>query len=894
MASAAPQTFLLETKLSEPSARDNSVVRRRMLERFADFQPGGVWLVHAPAGFGKTTLLGQIRATLTQQRHRTGWITLDDADCDPKGFLAYAHAAVGLALGQANAAAIKHAEETFYLSIDEIGISLINRVARARVPVALLIDDYHRAQGDETDRVLRWIVDHQPAGMTLIVASRSRPMLPYSRLRLTEKFWELGQDDLRFDLTEATSALGGADRQAAIQLNSLVGGWPAALELAKACIADGRLTDSHVAALAGSEDEIRSYLAEQLYDGLRPADQGIVTAIASVERINADLLKVLAGVNDADGALRALFDRGLPITPLKGATRWWTMHPLFREYLLKRARVDDIDLNALRRRAMHWFVENQHLAEGIVHAAATGLTTEALRMIETHGGWRLVLSGYGPHLRRILTGMGIDELVSYPRAALALPFDLAKTGAVQEARNALDQIATHLRSIHGEATASELALVDAHVRLYEDEPLGPLDASLLENFASDGDDADPVAAALISNLLCLIFLHMGDIPNARSHCARAVRSYRRANAVFGELHMRAHLGLILYQEGDLAAAEAELRGMVRGCTQLVGADSDIEAIANVMLAEVLVERGDIDGAATLVNASLDRVATSDAWLDVLASAYKTMARVALRQDGIKAATAVLNSAVETARRRRLPRLDRLAKAEKARALVLIGRYAEAELELEALLQRGDPSGLPQPTGEVDWALRNDSVLTTHARLLTRTGRPDQALAVLDRGLASTAKGSRRLSWTKMQCIRAVALAAVEGEAAAIHALADCVTPLVRQPPRQFLYDEGRPLGRLLARIEPLGLPPDVGESLPALVARADGDESEAQAGDGPPDTMMLTYLRLLAQGHSNKEIARALNVSDNTVKYHLKRIFAQLRVDNRTRAVIAAQRMTLI
>jgi DNA-binding NarL/FixJ family response regulator len=44
----------------------------------------------------------------------------------------------------------------------------------------------------------------------------------------------------------------------------------------------------------------------------------------------------------------------------------------------------------------------------------------------------------------------------------------------------------------------------------------------------------------------------------------------------------------------------------------------------------------------------------------------------------------------------------------------------------------------------------------------------------------------------------------------------------------------------------------------------------------------------LAQGQSNKEIARAQGVSDNAIKIHVRNIFAKLGVHNRTQAAMRA------
>jgi DNA-binding CsgD family transcriptional regulator len=56
----------------------------------------------------------------------------------------------------------------------------------------------------------------------------------------------------------------------------------------------------------------------------------------------------------------------------------------------------------------------------------------------------------------------------------------------------------------------------------------------------------------------------------------------------------------------------------------------------------------------------------------------------------------------------------------------------------------------------------------------------------------------------------------------------------------------------------------------------------------------LEVLRLLAGGRSNKEIARQLEVSPNTVKTHVARLFGKLGAERRTAAVLAARQLGLI
>ena len=53
-------------------------------------------------------------------------------------------------------------------------------------------------------------------------------------------------------------------------------------------------------------------------------------------------------------------------------------------------------------------------------------------------------------------------------------------------------------------------------------------------------------------------------------------------------------------------------------------------------------------------------------------------------------------------------------------------------------------------------------------------------------------------------------------------------------------------------------------------------------------------LRLLARNYANKEIAIALAVGDETVKWHLKNIFAKLGVGSRRHAVARARALGVL
>lgn len=79
--------------------------------------------------------------------------------------------------------------------------------------------------------------------------------------------------------------------------------------------------------------------------------------------------------------------------------------------------------------------------------------------------------------------------------------------------------------------------------------------------------------------------------------------------------------------------------------------------------------------------------------------------------------------------------------------------------------------------------------------------------------------------------------------------------------------------------------------VPPLLLNAAHATSAASPGLTERQTEVL---RLLADGHANKQIARTLDIAEKTVKVHVSAIFKFLNVDNRTQAVTVAQRQGLL
>src|SRR5687768_8069313 len=85
---------LILTKIV-PSVRPNQLVRESLVRRLDDVIAHRLTLLHAPAGYGKTSLLTQWHEQLRGRGLQTAWITLEDNESDAGRFAEYVLATIG-------------------------------------------------------------------------------------------------------------------------------------------------------------------------------------------------------------------------------------------------------------------------------------------------------------------------------------------------------------------------------------------------------------------------------------------------------------------------------------------------------------------------------------------------------------------------------------------------------------------------------------------------------------------------------------------------------------------------------------------------------------------------------------------------------------------------------
>jgi len=895
---------LLATKLHMPRPRPGQVLRPRLTARLDEGLARGLILASAPAGYGKTVLL----ADWARRGERpVAWLSLDAGDNDPARFWHHAVAALDRArpgTGDRVAPLLGPPAPT---SFQGLVTALINDLAGEEA--LLVLDDYHLIGSPQVHESLAFLVEHRPAGICVVLASRSDPPLPLARLRARGQLAEIRVADLRFTPAEAGELLQHAaaalpDASVAA-LAARTEGWAAGLQLAALSLRGQDDAAAFVAAFTGSHRYVLDYLAEEVLERQDEQLRRFLLETSVLDRLSGPLCDAVTGREGSQALLEQAERAGLFLIPLDELRGWWRYHHLFADLLRARLQQEQPSRAAqLHRNAAVWCQEHKLADDAIGHAAAAGEMLWAARIIEQQFDLVHRIRGEAATIDRWLSVLPADVVRSRPRLLLAQAHLAADSG-------------------HPEVMEPLLDAVDCAPPGWADEPFEPASgaaASFLIN----------VPAMTTLNRSYLAQLH-GD---AEGTAAFATQTLAQSKPEEGALSATAHgfLAVAEWLRGRLAEAERALASSLTGWRET----GQLTLIGWGCYELVLIQlaQGQLDAAALTCEQVLGSLVTSGRPAPAAGPSYAGLAEIAYQRDELDVALRHATEGITLCRQfvYTPPLADGLA------TLAMI-RQAAGDLAgaLEAITEAGQaapgPAGLLNPVparrarlllaqgdlaaaasfaqdnglgpdDEPDYARESGHLVL--ARLLLAQDRPGQSLALLDRLDAAAKAQNRTGSLIEISALRALALAATGDETDAVTTLAGTLLLACPQGYVRVFADEGPPMAALLGRLiaaQRTGSGSRAAAEVPlGYLARLQGAFGPGRpARDSVPSGIVdpltsreLEVLEMLAAGRSNQAIAGELVVTLDTVKKHVGHVLGKLGAANRTEAVARARELNLL
>lgn len=444
-------TPVLNTKFNIPPLRPKTVPRERLIHKLREGLHRKLTLISAPAGYGKTTLIGDWIATCGRP---CAWLSLEEEDGEPARFLSCLISSLQTLAPKTGEGVLAVLQSPEPPPLELILTALLNDIS-AMATCMLILDDYHVVQSQSIDKLVSFLLDHLPGHVRLVMITREDPLIPLARLRVQDQLTELRASDLVFTSTEAEEFLNRimglnlpADKIAALE--SRTEGWIAGLQLAALSIQGDHGTGRFIQSIAGSHHFVLDYLVEEVLQRQTEAVQLFLLRTSVLDRLCGSLCDaiLLKPATPGRQQLLELERQNLFVIPLDHERQWYRYHHLFAESLRRRLQDshDNSRIAEINKRASEWYESQGFEIEAFRHAVQSADIDRAARLLEG--------TGKPLHLRGA-ADLALKWLESLPAAELeARPALLVIYGSVL----LITGMPTH---IEPKLRAAEAALVGA-------------------------------------------------------------------------------------------------------------------------------------------------------------------------------------------------------------------------------------------------------------------------------------------------------------------------------------------------------------------------------------------------------------------------------------------------
>jgi LuxR family transcriptional regulator, maltose regulon positive regulatory protein len=897
------QPVLLATKVVPPRLPAGLIDRPRLASLAAQTEKKRLTVIKAPAGFGKTSLALTWLTALESGSARVAWLSLDAEDDEPARYFNHLAHALRQACGDVGAAVIGLTAEASFVPANALASTLINELVDVDDEVYLFIDDYHLITETPIHEAMALFIANMPSQVHVVLCSRTDPPLPTAKLRARNDLLELDASTLRFNFDETRRFVehecpGKVRTTDMKSLFATTEGWAAALRISASVLArDDRPRGWTASVPTGASRPLADYL-EDILQSLPAGMLDFMLRTALLDRLSAPLCEALTGLGSSQDMLDAIVARQLLLEPMDLEGQWFRYHPLMAEYLQRqlKARYRD-EVAELHRRAWQWYAAARQWTDAVKHAIAAGATDDAIRLME-HCAKSLLKKG------DLLTLVGWQRQFPSDLMRAQITVRLATTwGTVLALR--FDDARSMLESIERDATSKaadadyvrwECVAIRSALTALQDDPQTAL--SLAQQYLAQ-PSRDSWATNAVSNVARFAHWKTGNLEalHAVPWIPDSIEDDQRS--VFSSVYRLCLLGHVEMQQVHFSHAERLFNEAMDLAERHSGRHSIAAALCAPMIAQLLYEQGRLDEAEAML-VELMPIVELAVLLDSVLICYRVLVRIAVTRANFPHAHALLDSAQALGQARGWNRLVAAALSERTRLNLREGRFAEAGACVAQLRQLATANA--ESSGPVSPEIENYLDFGA-AYLAIGRHQTQEAVERLSDAVERLERNNGRYFALRLRTVLALAWLSAGERDRALDIFFEVAAVAAPAGIYQSIVDQGPEIGPLLklardsARAKPQA--PEIAAWLDRVTEswRALHEPDTKPRREGERDLLSVRerdIIELIAKGQSNKEVARTLGITPETVKSHVKSIFTKLAVDKRAQAVSRAQALGLV
>lgn len=897
----SPTPWVLTHKVHIPDLVAGYVSRPELEKRCA---PRGrqLTMLQAPGGFGKTALLAHCCSRFRDHGHTVAWLAVDEEDgavaVATYLMLAFEQAgittfdAAGQSVGASTTGRESDTQAAYRINL------LIHAIERHGQPCLLALDELERLRNPQAVAILNTLLRQSPDNLRFAMAFRERPPgLDIAMFLLEGRGETITAEELRFSLPDIARFFDTElSRRELTSVAASSAGWPIALRIYRNAVQAGVPPDDPV----GAKETVAAWIESRLWRGLSTDDREFILDVSLFDWIDAELIDEATGQRHSRRRIESMASLAGLLQITGSGTTTMKLHPLIREYCANKLFRE----NPTRFRAVHagiarGLARRGHVEDALRHSAEAGDAQLTGQIATDAGGIHLWIGRGFDALRGMDDWLTADAVAAYPRLALIRCVLLSLSGDMDGARRVYQQTAIESagfsRSPGGDEDpemkrdhliALGLMLVLACSPLSRYEPLVSTVAEIARQ-----PDTDPLLRGIIRYGLCLVMTEKAEFERA-AEWAERVRADLRQHTLYITPHLDCQLGLAAMAQGRTTeAANRYSRALELSRVGHLG-NAGTAMVGEILMAELELERSAQPSRRHPQLGSLRLLGEWGTWFDVYAANAAIATELALHDQGVDRALAVLENATEFARATERLALITFLSALRVSVLTIGDRVEDA-----ARAWRSDE--LPrEDEGCVDFKAYRwrevEALAEGRLRLLIAQAEFDAARRFAS--LVSEATNERRLVRARMRMlVLSMRLEALAGdpERATGHLIAYLAAYADSDYLRPLARERGLTAPLLDAVVNSRAAPSVVDTAIElrtALTASRQTTPDQLEPVLNPREIEVLQRL----QSQSDKMIAKDLNLSYDGVRYHVRRIFAKLGARGRFDAVHRARTQGLL
>lgn len=932
---------LIKAKLFIPHLRKDYVPRPQLLEKIKQGSKKTLTLISAPAGYGKTTLLAEwihfLQEEETPAPWAICWFSLDEGDNEPMRFLTYLTAAlekVDLEISTATQEIIR-SSDTLYPKTPLA--MLLNDLQELTQAVLLVLDDYQFINNPAIHDGIMFLLEHLPENVHVVMATRSDPPIPLSRLRARGQLSEIRAEDLRFNPLEATRFLNqvfGLDlsQEQVTKLENRTEGWIAGLQLAGVSM-QGRVDiPQFIEAFSGSHRFIMDYLAEEALSRQPSEIQSFLLQTSILERLNDSLCDYVLSINSTGQPpepqnptafpvrsneqkirLATLENLGLFIVPQDDERIWYRYHHLFADLLRTRLESTSPGLvTELHRRASKWFEKHGDVEGSIIHSLAAEDWDSANRLIDLHLPIYLE-NGQMTTIFKWLEQFPKEELFKRPKLCIRVAEMYSQAGMIDQIDPLLDKAEEMVSSSRNQGESKvgspEINLSAEEVVLIQS--MAPILRGLKAVCSGHPQRAMEICQAALENVpdmslkeLAVLYWvqgwaqrSLGNLNLAMDLLIKGTEYARASGAILRDIWT--DLGMVTRLAGKLPQSIDILENSLQAAIDRGVPNQGNLSRDESFLSFLYYEQNHLVQAFTYAKRAL---AHTQWWPshNIIATVNVSLAQIMLARNDLNGS------------------LNALQKAEEERKNRLMTPFVHSLVEVawvQVWLKQGDWDLLDH------WERKQVSVLESRSvsddpideylelrlimlvrlwiektKLDKKEQRYDTCLSLLEQLEINSCRSGRGNSLAVVLLYRAIIRFHEDKRNEAFRELDKCFRLAEPGKYMRIFLDAGESSRALIHAYLQQSIVIHKKYALTILKEFRNSQPAEKQK-ESLPETLTsreLDILLLLAEGCSNSEMAERLVLSEGTIKFHIHNILGKLNVTSRTQAIVKARNLNLL